>query len=110
MTCRCASTTAPPPPVSASAAAGASVSAAAHSAARAWVVTVSELLVVSFRRFRGELTGSRWKELRYAGARPAIRPELLGSPGRPDRGPGRFSDDYEGSELRTDEKVSAGVG
>jgi len=41
--------------------------------------TVSGLQLRFPVRFRGELTGSRWKDLRYAG-HPAIRPNCLVPP------------------------------
>ena len=54
--------------------------------------TVSGLQLRFPVRFRGELTGSRWKDLRYAVPRKAgDSPRLPGSPGRLGTGPGRFS-------------------
>ena len=100
----------PPPGSACGVAAGARASAAAQAPRAHGFFTVSELLVVSFRRFRGELTGSRWKELRYAGLRRRFAPNCRGSPGRPERIPGGSAITYEASELRTDEKVSAGAG
>src|ERR1700754_2635145 len=46
---------------------------AANAAAHRMDFTVSGLQLRFPVRFRGELTGSRWKDLRYAG-HPAIRP------------------------------------
>src|SRR3954462_7968388 len=66
------------PPVGGSAAASPAAvraSAAAHSATRAGDLTMSGAPLRLSSRLRGELTGSRWKALRYAGARPAIRPK-----------------------------------
>src|SRR5215207_306089 len=54
--------------------------------------TVSGLQRCFAVRFRGELTGSRWKILRYAVPMKAgDSPQLPGSPGRRGSGPRRFS-------------------